>query len=175
VKRAILNSFMRARDKDHLLDIAKSETNSDLRTQAIHGLGAFGAQAELQQMYAHELSVDVREDILHALMMNGTADKLIEIARSEKEPRLRKTAINMLGTKRKVDTADALVSIYGAEQDKAVKREILNALFIQGNAKAIIEVARKEQDVNLKRDAVQKLSMMKSKEATDFMMELLNK
>jgi hypothetical protein len=175
VKRAILNSYMRARDKEHLVSIAKSETNTDLRTQAIHGLGALGGQAELEQIYAHEPSVELREQILHALVRNSTSAKLLEIARNEKEPRLRRTAINMLGVRKKEDTADALVSMYGSETDKNIKREIVNALFVQGNAKAIIDVARKEPDVNLKREAVQKLSMMKSKEATDFMMELLNK
>ena len=33
--------------------------------------------------------------------------------------------------------------------------------------------ARAEQDPQLKREAVQKLSLMRSKEATDYMMELL--
>ena len=50
---------------------------------------------------------------------------------------------------------------------------MLNALFIQGNAKALIEIAKQETDPSLKREAVQKLSIMGSKEATDYMMELL--
>ncbi len=50
---------------------------------------------------------------------------------------------------------------------------MLNALFIQGNAKALIEIARQETDPAMKREAVQKLSIMGSKEATDYMMELL--
>jgi hypothetical protein len=39
----------------------------------------------------------------------------------------------------------------------------------------IVEIARKESDPELKRDLVQMLSNMRSKEATDFLLELLNK
>jgi hypothetical protein len=38
-----------------------------------------------------------------------------------------------------------------------------------------VTLARKEQNAELKKDAVEKLSLMKSKVATDYMLELLNK
>ena len=50
---------------------------------------------------------------------------------------------------------------------------MLNAFFVQGNAKALIEVARQEQDPSLKKEAIEKLSVMGSKEATEYFMELL--
>ena len=46
---------------------------------------------------------------------------------------------------------------------------------MQQNAKALVDIARKETDPNMKREVVQRLAMMKSKEATDYMMEVLNK
>jgi hypothetical protein len=52
---------------------------------------------------------------------------------------------------------------------------VLNSLFIQGNAPAIIEIAKKETDPTLKREAIQKLSIMHSKEGTDYLLEILNK
>jgi hypothetical protein len=61
------------------------------------------------------------------------------------------------------------------EKDTIVRKAVLNAFFLQGNARQLIEVARKETDPELKRAAVQKLSLMGSKEATEFLMELLNK
>ncbi len=54
-----------------------------------------------------------------------------------------------------------------------MKAAVLNAYFVQGNATALIAIARKEQDPELKKKAVQMLSMMQSKEATDYMLELL--
>ena len=47
--------------------------------------------------------------------------------------------------------------------------------FIQGNAKALVNLARNEKDPELRKTAVEKLSVMNSKESTDFMMEILNK
>jgi len=41
--------------------------------------------------------------------------------------------------------------------------------------KALVDLARKEADPDLKVFAVRQLSTMKSKEATDYLVELLNK
>ena len=54
-----------------------------------------------------------------------------------------------------------------------VKRQITNTLFQQRNAKALVDLARAEKDPALKRDIVQKLSVMRAPEATDYMLELL--
>ena len=52
---------------------------------------------------------------------------------------------------------------------------IINALFIQGNAAALVDIARKETDMNLKKQVVNQLSVMHSKEANDYLMEILAK
>jgi hypothetical protein len=46
---------------------------------------------------------------------------------------------------------------------------------VQGNATALIDLARKETDLNLKKLIVNQLSVMHSKEASDYLMELLSK
>ena len=173
VKRAILHSFMVGQDKDRLLALAKSEPNADLRKEAIHWLGTMRAQPELWQLYQSETSADVKRQILHSIFIGGDSAKLLEIAKSEKDPQIRREAIHWLGTMRQSQTGDALASMYGSESDKGVKQQIIQSLFIQGNAKALVDVARKESDPELKRSVVEKLSVMKSKEATDYLMELL--
>jgi hypothetical protein len=65
--------------------------------------------------------------------------------------------------------------MYTAETDKNLKRDILHSLHGQGAAKQLIDVARKETDPALKQEAVRQLSMMRTKEAQDYMVELLNK
>ena len=57
---------------------------------------------------------------------------------------------------------------------KKVRKAVLNAFFLQGNDTALIEIARKETDLKMKKEAVEKLSLMGSKEAQEFMLELLN-
>ena len=49
------------------------------------------------------------------------------------------------------------------------------ALYTQGAAKQLVDLARKESDATLKGEMVKRLANMKAKEATDFTMELLNK
>lgn len=175
VKRTVLRSFMVSGDRDHLLQAAKSEKNPDLRMEAIHQLGISGGQAELWQLYQAEPSIDVKEKILHSMFIGGNRDKLIEVARGEKEVRLRKAAIHSLGLMGGEHTGAALVSMYSSESDPALRGEIINALFIQGNAKAMVELARKESNPETKKVIVSKLSIMGNKDATEYLMELLNK
>ena len=175
LKRGILRSFMVAHDKDRLLGAAKSEQNADLRRDAIQYLGNLNAYPELSQLYASEQSVEVREAIIQALANGNNAERLVEIARTEKDAKLRSSVIHRLGTMSRSKTSEALVSIYSSEPDRNVKEQIMHSLFIQGSAKEIVDIARKEPDPVLKRNAVQALSRMNSKEATDFMMELLSK
>jgi len=47
VKRQVLQAFMLAGDRDRLLAAAKSETNAELRAEAVRQLGIMGARAEL--------------------------------------------------------------------------------------------------------------------------------
>jgi HEAT repeat protein len=175
VKRAVLHSFMVSGDRDHLLQAAKSEKNPDLRMEAIHQLGISGGQSELWTLYQAEPTVEVKETILHSMFIGGNSDKLLEVARGEKNVRLRKAAIHSLGLMGGEHTGTALVSIYSSETDPAVRSEIVNALFIQGNAKAMVDLARKENNPEMKKVIVSKLSIMGSKDATEYMLELLNK
>jgi HEAT repeat protein len=176
LKRRLLHSYMASGDKERLLNAAKNESDIALRREAVQLLGATKAIPELTQLYASETNVEVKEAIMNGLFIGGAHDRLMELAKSETDPKLRRQAIHHLGTiGRSPQAADALVAMYGSESDPKMKREILNALFHQQNATRIIEIARKETDPQLKRDVVQKLSHMKSKEATDFLIELLNK
>ena len=175
VKRKILNSFMICGCRDSVLAVAKSEQNPDLRMEAIRQLGAMGATAEAMQLYSPDAPYEVKQAVLQSLFIGGNADKIAEIARTDKDPKVRVEAIRHLGTIGRSKSGDALVQMYSKDTDAQVRREILNTLFIQSNAPAIIEIARKESDPNLKREAVQKLTLIHSKEATDYLMELLNK
>lgn len=175
VKRAILRSFMVSGQRDRVLAAAKTEGTPELRQEAIRQLGVMGAQTDLWQLYGSESSIEVKEQILRALFIGGNSEKMLEVARNEKEPRLRRAAIHNLGIMGANKTGDALVSLYAAESSPDIRREIVKALFVQGNAGALVSLARKETDPAMKKEIVRQLSVMGSKEATDFMMELLNK
>jgi len=54
-----------------------------------------------------------------------------------------------------------------------VRRAVVNGLFIQNNATALVTLARAERNPEMKKEIVSKLSLMKSKEAVDYLLELL--
>jgi tetratricopeptide (TPR) repeat protein len=173
VKRAILRSFAVAGDRARLLALAKTESSAELRGEAVQQLGIAHASAELSDLYLSESTVDGKKRILQAMFISGSADKLVDLARTEKDPELRRSAIRNLGLIGGGKTGDALRSMYGSEAGADVRREIINALFLQQNATTLVDLARVEKDAALKKEIVTKLSLMKSKEATDYFLELL--
>jgi len=175
VKHAILRSYMIGGDHEHLFAAAKSEKDESLRREAIRQLGLVHGTSELEQLYQAETSTDLRRDILQAFFLAGDSGRLVKAAQGEKDADLRRAAIRNLGLIHSEDSGKALQDIYAKEADRAVKAEVLNAYFLQGNAKALVAIARSEKDPELKKTAVSKLSLMHSKEGTDYLMELLQK
>jgi hypothetical protein len=175
VKHAILRSYMIGGDHERLFAAAKGEKDESLRREAIRQLGLVHGTSELEQLYQTETSSDVRREILQAFFLAGDSAKLLQSAQSEKDPELRRAAIRNLGLVHSNDSGKALQTIYAKETDREVREEVLNAFFLQGNASALVAIARNEKDPELKKAAVQKLSLMHSKEGTEYLMELLQK
>jgi tetratricopeptide (TPR) repeat protein len=176
VKRAVLRSMVISRDVPHLFNAAKSESNLELRQEAIRNLGVLQATNELGQLYSSETNADLKDAMIQSLFVGHATDKLIDIAKTEKDARLRSTAIHRLGTMRNDKAGEALASIYASESDKAIKSEIIRAVWMQGNCKPLVDMIRNEKDTSLKAEGVRHLGQMKGcKEATDYLMELINK
>ena len=175
VRRKILTSFMLSGDEDRLLRIAKTEKDENLRGEAIQQLGLMGNHDGLWELYQTEPSVKLRKHIIEAFFLGGNADVLINVARTEKEPELRMAAIQQLGLVGQDQSGAALVSLYSANKNPEEREAILSALWLQGNVDALVTLARAENDPKVKRSIVEKLSLMGSDKATDYMIELLGK
>ncbi|HEY3382841.1 MAG TPA: HEAT repeat domain-containing protein [Vicinamibacterales bacterium] len=175
VRRQVLQAFMLAGDRDRLLQAARTEKNADLRMEAVRQLGIMGARVELGELYTNELSAEVKKQVLQSLFMAGASDRLLQIARAETDAALRKTAVRNLGLIDAAKTGDALVQIYREDKDLSVKKTAIQGLFMQQNAAALVQLARQETNFELKKDLVSKLSLMQSKDAADYMMEILKK
>jgi HEAT repeat protein len=171
-RKAVLQALMLSGDKSKVYEVATKETTPELRREAIQQLGVMGGREELWKIYQTEKDPSVRRAVINGLFISGGVDQLGELATKETDPALRRDAIQKLGLTGG-NSAPLLKNIYATEKDPAVKRAVLDAYFVQGNAKALIEIARTEQDQSLKRAAVEKLSVMGTKESGDYMMELL--
>jgi len=175
VKRQVLRTWAGMGAKDQILNVAKTDPNTELRASAISLLGGMRANADLAALYGSETSTEIRERLLRSLVGGGDWQKLLEIAKTEKNEQLRNKAIQYVGSVRSTGASDALVELYNSTADASMRSAILRALSNQGSPKQIIALARKETNPDLKRAALQQLSRMKGDEVTTFLMELLDK
>ena len=100
---------------------------------------------------------------------------LTSAAKGSSGPDLQLEALQYLQIVGGVEEKKLLSDVYTTSKDRDVKRRVVDALFIQGDAKALVEMARKETDPEMRKRIVERLSRMKAKEATDYMLEIINK
>jgi len=175
VKHQVLRSFIMNGDKQTLLAIIQQEKSPELRRDGIKQLGPMGARAELRQLYKEANDTETKETLLQAMGVAGASQDLIEIAKSETDPEIRSRAIRNVGVFGGEGAIPALTSIYSSNADIETKKQVIRALFVHGAAKEMVALARKETNPELKRELMRHLSIMHSQEATDYMMEILNK
>ena len=161
------------RAKQILADYAKGAGNPDLQARAIRYVGMAGnteSQQQLSSIYSSSSDPEVKREVLRALMVARSRDALFNIAKSEKDADLRGESIRLLGSLR---ASEQLAQLYGSESEIKVKQDIVRSLRGTNDAKAMVDIARKETNPELKKSIVSNLATMKSKEATDYLMELL--
>lgn len=111
-KKEILQALFLSGDSEHLSQLALSEKNPDLRKAAIRNLGLLGAKdPALQTIYAKETDRGVKQQILDAYFIGGNASGLVAIARSEKDPELKKIAVSKLSLMNSKEGNDYLMEL----------------------------------------------------------------
>ena len=172
----VLSQSRSARARDIMVNTARNNANPDLQLRAIRYLGMMGCAEDrelLAGIYRTASDSSVKRAILQSYFQNGNVEKIAEAARTEKDPELKRMAIRNLGMMNRPGSAETLVSIYGSDTSAESRKAVVNALFMQRNAKALVDLARNEKDPQIKKDIVSKLSVMKAPEATDYLLELL--
>ena len=100
---------------------------------------------------------------------------LSSVAKSSSDPDLQLQALKYLQMLGGAEDKKVLSDVYAVSKDRDVKLRVIEALYSQGDAKTLVEMARRETDVDMRKRIVERLSRMKAKEATDYMLELINK
>jgi HEAT repeat protein len=177
VKKSILHTYLVIGTPDRLVEAARHESDPELVRTAVHTLGAMGATSQLLTLYHDGSNPEVKAEVINGLIPAGPkgADALGSIAASEQDPELRRKAIRNLGIAGGMSAAPALVAIYKKNPDLETKKAVAQALFLAGDSHDLVELARAEKDPAAKQSLVQQLSIMHDKEATDYMIEILNK
>jgi tetratricopeptide (TPR) repeat protein len=177
-ERALFVLAQSGSDKAHEIvgRYAKGASNPDLQLVAVEYIGSFRSKEGRQllaDVYASTHDLTVKRAVLRGYYISRDVDHLAAAAKSEQNLELRADAVRDLGNIHDDQSISTLVSLYGSESDHGIKSEILRTLGNSGAVKQLIECARKESDPELKRVAVQRLGQMKSKEALDYIAELL--
>src|SRR5258708_23755842 len=99
VKKEILRAFSFGGGSDKLMEVARSDKGPGLRRAGQPGRGGLGGEKTgefLASLYAGDKDPDVRRHVLRSLFVQGSAKKLVEIARAETDPGMKKEVVSLL-------------------------------------------------------------------------------
>ena len=176
MREKLMEALMIAGDREILGNILETETDPEILKQAIQMSISFGGKEtreKLNVLYRKTTNNDIKEAIIETHMASRNVDQLIALLDAEADPQLRYKVIEMLAVSRSDKAAATLNAEYKRSDDLKVKNKILEAYMIMGNARQLVEIFRTETNPELKRNAVRYLSTMRSKEAQELMLELL--
>jgi hypothetical protein len=153
-----------------------AQNNEELKLLALRGLMQNDPDQALpivERMLNGGDTPRVKEQALFVLSQSRAPrakDIIVGVAKGGANPDLQMRAIRYLGIMR---AGPELLAAYQADQSADVRKAISNALFIARDAAGLVSLARAERNPEMKRELVSKLSLIKSKEATDYLLELL--
>jgi hypothetical protein len=118
----------------------------------------------------------VKRHALFVLTQSKSPDAesiLHDAALGKLDPQLQGEAIRSIAVFQGKRANDTLAEAYRTTTDPKIKKSIISAMFITKDAPRMVEMARNEKDLELKRTIVSQLALMNDKAATDYMLELL--
>lgn len=124
-----------------VLDTAKSSREPELRKEAINMLGVSGTQPAIEglvDIYAVSSSADEKRRVIEAWLVADRKDLVLKTARSEADPKVRRRAIEALGS---MEASDELVQLLETTQDAGNRDAIIEALGVAGNVSALKSIA----------------------------------
>ena len=120
------------------------------------------------------ISVKKRALFVLAQSKSPEADSILhDAALGKLDPQLQEEAIRSMAVFQGKRANDTLAEVYRTTTDPKIKRSIISAMFITRDAPRMVEMAKSEKDLELKRTIVSQLALMNDKAATDYMIELL--
>jgi HEAT repeat protein len=172
-KRAVLDSLMLIDEGQALaLKIVQTETNVELRKQAIYALGSMDATRDLSALYASIDVVELRRAILESMSIADDIDGLIALLESETDPGLRSAAIQVLAVTNDPRASDYLLSLYPRAVNSE-KQAIIQSMMIMEDAPGLMGLLNSETNPELKRQMVQLLATMESEVTEEYLFDLL--
>jgi len=116
VKRAILQSYFMSGNLEQTVEIAKTEKDSELQRAAIRNLGVMNrngstASDALVSIYKSDAQLENRRLIINSLFTLHNAKALVDLARAEKDPSLKKEIVSKLSIMRAPEATDYMLEL----------------------------------------------------------------
>ena len=128
----------------------------------------------VRNLLTSDQSASVKQQAFFALGQSKSPEAtalMNEIVIGKLGPELQAQAIQSSAIYRGKIANDSLAEAYRTTNDPKVKRAVISAFFISKDDVHLVELARQEKDLELKRQIVSQLSIMHGKAASDYMME----
>jgi HEAT repeat protein len=99
VKKRILQAMFVGGSADKLMELAKTEKDPQLRRTAVRNLGLMGAGKTgdaIKAIYQSDTSPEIRKEAINALFLQNNGRVLVELARAEKDPQMKKEMVSKM-------------------------------------------------------------------------------
>lgn len=112
VKMRIISSLYSDGFSDKVAQIARTEKDAQLRRAAVRTLANFRGHSDLLVgLYAPEQDDQIKKEILRSLRNKDDAKALVDIARAEKNPELKREAVSILSTMKAKEATDYMMEL----------------------------------------------------------------
>jgi hypothetical protein len=171
--------FDMGRDMGRGDDCAARGSDEDLKMLALNSLlnkDPATALPLLRGILSGNQSVCIKKHALFVLAQSKSPEAesiLHDAALGKLDPQLQGEAIRSMAVFQGKRANDTLAEVYRTTTDPKIKKSIISAMFITQDAPRMVEMAKSEKDLELKRTIVSQLALMNDKAATDYMIELL--
>src|SRR6185369_15060084 len=178
-----LGETKNARAQARLLEVARTDTNADLRKQAIRVLGERGEAAvdDLLRLFDSEQNPEVRRSVLQSIgevKSTRVEDKLFEVARANEPVDLRRQAIRLLGervSKRSFEFLSTTAQSPDANAEVQVQAvRAISERRAEETVPLLIKIARSHPNQLVRKQAIRSLGETGDPRAIDFFREVLS-
>lgn len=149
-----------ATDSELLNDALSQATDVQLKMSAIRLLGVLDdekSRALLDKTYRETDNDAIKHMIIQSYMTQGNVDRLMEIARTEKNRDLKYQAVTMLGVTGEIGL---IKDMYKTETDPELRGAMLQGFALAGDGEMLFEILETEKDPEVRSAAIQHLIMV---------------
>jgi HEAT repeat protein len=157
-----------------LMGLAKANNQPELQKRAIRNLGMNSNprnRAVLKEIYNSSTDMGVKKSVFAAWLMCGCKEDVASLAKTEKNPELRREAIHYLGM---MGGRAELLDFYKNSPDVETRKEAVGAMLLCGCSHELAEIVQTEKDPAVLDKAINTLGLVGGDESLAALTKVYN-